>query len=171
MWQYRDRSTVPPALAERVWNIAAHSGTKASMNGTTLRYGLLYGGAIALVAALLQWVEYRYHVMQMPGEAYAAVIAVIFIAIGIWVGRRLTPDSGREEFEPNERAIASLGLTPRELEILGYLAKGASNKEIARSLKVSPNTIKTHIANLYMKLEVTGRGKAVEAARALAVIP
>lgn len=141
------------------------------MNSTILRYGLLYGGAIALVAALLQWVEYRYQVMQMPGEAYAAIIAVIFIGIGIWVGLRLTPGAMQSKFEPNDKAIASLGLTPRELEILGHLAKGASNKEIARSLGVSPNTIKTHIANLYMKLEVTGRGKAVEAARSLAVIP
>ncbi len=154
-----------------IWNDPAQSGRQSDMTSTTLRYGLLYGGAIALIAALLQWVEYRYQVMQMPGEAYAAIIAVIFIGIGIWVGQRLTPGSTQSEFEPNEKAIASLGLTPRELEILGHLAKGASNKEIARSLGVSPNTIKTHIANLYMKLEVTGRGKAVEAARSLAVIP
>ena len=141
------------------------------MNRTTLRYGLLYGGAIALVAVLLQWVEYRYHVMQMPGEAYAAIIAVVFVAIGVWIGMRLTPGATNGEFEPNDKAIASLGITPRELEILDHLAKGDSNKEIARSLGVSPNTIKTHIANIYMKLEVTGRGKAVEAARSLAVIP
>ena len=136
-----------------------------------VRYGLLYGGALALVAVLLQWAQSRYLMMQMPGEAYAAIIAAVFIAIGTWVGMRLTPQSAAATFKPNEKAIASLGLTPRELEILGLLAKGESNKEIARSLGVSPNTIKTHIANLYMKLEVTGRGKAVEAARALAVIP
>ena len=136
-----------------------------------VRYGLLYGGAPALVAVLLQWAQSRYLMMQMPGEVYAAIIAAVFIAIGIWVGMRLTPQNAAAMFEPNEKAIASLGLTPRELEILGLLAKGESNKEIARSLGVSPNTIKTHIANLYMKLEVTGRGKAVEAARALAVIP
>lgn len=158
-------------MAKGGWNAPAQSGTNAGMNRTTLRYGLLYGGAIAVVAALLQWVEYRYHIMQMPGEAYAAIIAAVFIAIGVWVGMRLTPGATGSAFEPNEKAIASLGLTPRELEILGHLAKGASNKEIARSLGVSPNTIKTHIANLYMKLEVTGRGKAVEAARSLAVIP
>ncbi len=141
------------------------------MNGTTLRYGLLYGGALALVAALLQWLEYRYLVFQMPAEVFAVTIALVFIAIGIWVGMRLTPRAPRAEFEANDKAIEALGLTPRELEILGHLAKGESNKEIARSLGISPNTIKTHIANLYMKLEVTGRGKAVEAARGLAVIP
>ena len=141
------------------------------MNRTTLRYGLLYGGAIAIVAALLQWVEYRYHVMQMPGEVYVAVIAAIFVGLGIWVGMRLTAAPPNPEFERNDKAIASLGLTPRECEILDHLATGASNKEIARSLGVSPNMIKTHIASLYEKLEVNGRGKAVDAARSLALIP
>ncbi len=141
------------------------------MNRTTLRYGLLYGGAIAIVAALLQWVEYRYHVMHMPGEVYVAVIAAIFVGLGIWVGMRLTAAPPSPEFERNDKAIASLGLTPRECEILDHLATGASNKEIARSLGVSPNTIKSHIASLYEKLEVNGRGKAVDAARSLALIP
>lgn len=136
-----------------------------------LRYGLIYGAAIALAALLLQWAEYRYIVMSMPQEAYIAVVGVVFIAIGIWVGMRLTGGSSSSRFERNEKAIASLGLTPRECEILDHLAKGSSNKEIARALDVSPNTVKTHISNLYMKLEVTGRGKAVEAARFLALIP
>ncbi|MEL7446037.1 MAG: LuxR C-terminal-related transcriptional regulator, partial [Pseudomonadota bacterium] len=106
-----------------------------------VRYGLLYGCALALVAVLLQWVEYRYAVMQMPGEAYIAVIALIFIAIGIWVGMRLTPKRVDGPFERNDKAIDSLGLTRREFEILEHLASGASNKEIARILGVSPNTI------------------------------
>lgn len=136
-----------------------------------LRYGLLYGGAIALVAALLQWLEYRYFVMQMPGEVYIAVTAAIFVGLGIWVGMRLTAAPASPVFERNDKAITSLGLTLRECEILDHLATGASNKEIARALGISPNTIKTHIANLYDKLEVNGRGKAVDAARSLALIP
>ncbi|MEM9501659.1 MAG: response regulator transcription factor [Pseudomonadota bacterium] len=141
------------------------------MNRTTLRYGLLYGTALALVAMLLQWVEYRYVVLGMPGEAYVAVVALVFVGIGIWVGMRLTSAPSSRQFERNEKAIESLGLTPRECEILDQLSLGASNKEIARELGVSPNTVKTHIANLYLKLEVSGRGKAVEAARRLSLIP
>lgn len=136
-----------------------------------IRYGLMYGSAIALIALLLQWAQYRYFVMQMPGEAYIALIAALFVAIGVWVGMRLTPKPASECFERNEKAIESLGLTRREYEVLEHLARGDSNKEIALVLGVSPNTIKTHIANLYMKLEVTGRGKAVETARVLALIP
>lgn len=136
-----------------------------------LRYGLLYGAPLALVAITLQWAQYRYLVLSMPGEAYVAVVAAIFIALGIWVGMRLTAAPPAAEFERNEKAIASLGLTRRECEILDHLAKGSSNKEIARALKVSPNTVKTHVASLFAKLEVSGRGKAVEAARNLSLIP
>ncbi len=135
------------------------------------KYGLIYGVPLALIAMALQWADYRYAVMRMPGEAYIALIATIFVGLGIWVGMRLTSAPAPAQFERNDKAIASLGLTPRECEILDHLARGASNKEIARSLGVSPNTIKTHIASLYDKLEVNGRGKAVDAARSLALIP
>lgn len=140
------------------------------MRGSIIRYGIIYGGALALIAVLLQWARYRYAVMSMPGEAYIAIVAAVFVAIGIWAGIRLTPQNA-EGFERNDKAIAALGLTRRECEVLDHLAKGASNKEIARELGVSPNTVKTHIANFYLKLEVTGRGKAVEAARRLELIP
>lgn len=145
------------------WQLYAHAGR-------FIRYGLLYGTALAGIAVLFQWTQYRYTVMNMPGEAYIAIIAAVFIGIGIWVGMRLTPQRAGEGFERNDKAIAALGQTRRECEILDHMAKGAGNKEIARDLGVSPNTIKTHIANLYLKLEVTGRGKAVEAAPALDLI-
>jgi DNA-binding CsgD family transcriptional regulator len=74
-------------------------------------------------------------------------------------------------FARNEAAIRALGLTPRECEILDLLASGRSNKELARSLGISPNTVKTHVARLYEKLGVDRRIRAVEEARALALIP
>ncbi|WP_298302517.1 LuxR C-terminal-related transcriptional regulator [uncultured Erythrobacter sp.] len=141
------------------------------MAGNTFKYALLYGLPLAGLVFVLQWIEYRYLVFSMPGEIYIGLVAVIFITLGIWMGMRLTAAPASSEFEPNEKAIQSLGLTKRECEILGHLAKGASNKEIARTLGVSPNTIKTHVASLFLKLEVSGRGKAVEAARGLSLIP
>jgi DNA-binding CsgD family transcriptional regulator len=141
------------------------------MSRKHLQYALLYGAALALIAALLQWLEQRYFLFHMPGEIYIGALALLFIAIGIWAGTQLTSRQQGARFERNDKAIAALGLTPREYEILEHLALGSSNKEIARALDVSPNTIKTHISNLYLKLDVTGRGKAVEAARALALIP
>ena len=51
-------------------------------------------------------------------------------------------------------------LTPRELEILGYLAVGSSNKIIARKLDLAESTIKVHVQNILRKLEVTSRVQA-----------
>ncbi len=58
-------------------------------------------------------------------------------------------------------------LTTRELEVLKHLVTGLQNKEIARTLGVSPETIKDHLERLYQKLEVQDRMGAVSRARAL----
>ena len=56
-------------------------------------------------------------------------------------------------------------LSSRELEVLNILASGKSTKEIARELYLSEPTIKTHLANIYRKLEVNNRISAVAVAR------
>lgn len=53
------------------------------------------------------------------------------------------------------------GLSAREREILELLTKGLSNADIASVLQVSPNTVKSHVANLLRKLEVSNRAEAV----------
>ena len=103
-------------------------------------------------------------------SAYIAVLAVGFIALGLWLGRVAFPVASKEGFSPNTRAIASLGLTERELDVLHLLADGHSNKELASALFVSPNTIKTHLSHLYGKLEVARRTQAVQRARELRLI-
>ena len=71
----------------------------------------------------------------------------------------------------NESLVAQLELSKRELEILGLLAQGHSNQEIAAKLFVSLSTVKTHIQNLFEKLDVKRRIQAVEKARRLNLIP
>lgn len=131
---------------------------------------IIYAIALAAAAALLQWVQYRYLAHAFSFEIYLALVAVAFLALGAWVARQLTPRPARADFEVNQAAVRSLGLTPRECQILEQLASGQSNKELARSLGVSPNTVKTHIAALYAKLEVRNRVEAIEKARWLALI-
>ncbi|EMR00146.1 response regulator [Paeniglutamicibacter gangotriensis] len=58
-----------------------------------------------------------------------------------------------------------LQLTARELEVLGLLDTGASNREIARKLFVTEATVKTHLVHLFSKLNVESRAKAVSTAR------
>jgi DNA-binding CsgD family transcriptional regulator len=132
---------------------------------------LLYALALGLGAALLAWLRYRHAMLAFSTEIYIALVAIGFVALGIWAGIRLTPRPAPAAFERNEAAIRSLGLSPRECEILAQLAAGQSNKEMARTLGISPNTVKTHVARVYEKLEVQRRIQAVEKARWLALIP
>ena len=133
---------------------------------------ILYALALALGTAVLQWVEYRYVTRAFSAEIYVALVALGFVSLGIWAGARLTRRGpAGEGFTRNEAAIRSLGLSPRECEILALLASGASNKELARTLGISPNTVKTHLARVYEKLEVQKRVQAIEKARWLALIP
>jgi DNA-binding CsgD family transcriptional regulator len=132
---------------------------------------ILYALGLALSATLLNWLEYRYLARAFSTETYIALLATGFIILGIWVGRCLKPRQRPPEFRRNDAAIRSLGLSPREVEILQALVTGESNKELARRLGISPNTIKTHAARIYDKLDVKRRVQAIEKARMLALIP
>ncbi|MEO8016851.1 MAG: response regulator transcription factor [Pseudomonadota bacterium] len=133
---------------------------------TTLIYGaLLAGGALGL-----QWLEYQFLVRTHAAEAYVALVAVAFLGIGVWAGARLFRKAPPAPFEPNVDVQATLGVSERELEVLQLLATGRSNKEIARALSVSPNTIKTHVAKLLGKLAARRRTEAISRARELGMI-
>ena len=62
-------------------------------------------------------------------------------------------------------------LSKREIEVLGLMATGASNQDIARELVITVNTVKKHISNIFSKLGVKTRLQAVEQARKLGIIP
>ncbi len=136
-----------------------------------IRTAALYALALAAGALALQWVQYNYLVRAFPVELYIGLIAVAFASLGVWAGMRLARRPAPETFEKNAAALASLGITLREQQVLDLLAAGKSNKEIAAKLGISPNTVKTQVASLYQKLEVQRRTQAVQKARELALIP
>ena len=149
------------------------------------RHVLIFGLVGGLLIATLQVTEYRFLVVEHSFEIYAALIAVLFAAFGIWLGRRLTEP--RETivvkevlvpsavpslpFTSNQKRREDLGITPRELEILSLVAQGTSNREIACSLFVSENTVKTHCSRAFDKLGATRRTQAVQLGRELGLIP
>ncbi len=145
---------------------------------------LLYSISLALLLFLLRWLELRFVIFDHAVEIYIGAIAVIFTALGIWLALKLTkPKIERvvvekeiyieknKEFIFNEAAFTRLGLSKRELEVLQLMAVGFSNAEIAARLFVSLNTIKTHVSNLFFKLDASRRTQAVEKAKSLCLIP
>src|SRR5207245_10949328 len=111
---------------------------------------LLYGVCGGLLIAVLKLTEYRFLVVEHSVEIYVALVAALFAGLGIWLGLTLTrkrpaivikeiPPQGADPFVADEMRANKLGITARELEILGLIATGLSNREIAGRLFVSEN--------------------------------
>jgi DNA-binding NarL/FixJ family response regulator len=82
-----------------------------------------------------------------------------------------TVTSGGEQGVPrSERAAREAGLTEREAEVLGWLAEGRSNKQIALELRVSEQAVKYHLTNVYRKLRTSGRVEALRRATELGLV-
>lgn len=131
----------------------------------------LTGLALAFGVFALEWLEYRFWARTIGIEAFIVIVGAACIALGIWLGVRLTRQAPPAPFQRNDAALAALGITPREYDVLLAMTAGDGNKAMARSLGVSPNTVKTHIARLFDKLEVSSRVQALERARLLRLIP
>ena len=147
---------------------------------------LIYGIAGGVLIAALRFTEYRFLVVEHSLEIYGGLIALVFATVGVWLGLTITrkevvkeevivvkevPAAPAARFTVDEDRRRALGVTPRELEILGLLAQGLSAKEMAAALFVSENTVKTHTARLFDKLRVNRRIRAVEAGRTFGLIP
>ncbi|RQT19117.1 helix-turn-helix transcriptional regulator [Burkholderia contaminans] len=93
-----------------------------------------------------------------------------FPTLGAWYPRELTRAFDAQHAAssaPASRPGVAGNLSAREVEILDYVARGLSNKEIARALRVAPETIKWHLKNIFEKLNVTSRIQAVRSGLAL----
>jgi DNA-binding CsgD family transcriptional regulator len=140
----------------------------------------LYGAALALLLLLLNWLEWKFIVLDRAIELYSGALAVVFTGLGIWLAIKLARPKWKTVIvekevyvKPgtiNEKELARLGLSARELEVLRLMADGLSNQEIAGRLFVSLNTIKTHSANIFEKLDVRRRTQAVDKAKKLNII-
>jgi DNA-binding NarL/FixJ family response regulator len=141
------------------------------MAGAMWKRVAFYGLFLAAGTFALQWLDYQRLVQSNWGDIAIFLIAAAFLGAGIYIGARVIAAPKPTAFDGNPQAQASLGISPRELTILHELAAGRSNKEIAANLNVSPNTVKTHVARVYEKLEAKRRTDAIKKARELGIVP
>lgn len=149
-----------------------------------MRNALIYGACGGLLFVVLRLTEYRFLVLDHSIEIYGGLVAALFSALGIWLGITLTrkrpevivkevpvPVFADGPFVCDDARLRELAITPRELEILGLMAEGLSNRQIADRLFVSENTVKTHSRRLFDKLGAERRTQAVQLGKSARLIP
>lgn len=147
------------------------------------RHLLLYGILLALLVLLLKWLQWKFLIVDNSIDIYIGLIAIFFTMLGIWVATQLVKPKVEklivekevyipqpQPFSVNEEELKKLNLSAREYEVLQLLAKGYSNAEIAKALFLSVSTVKTHVSNLFFKMDVKSRTQTIEKARRLRLV-
>ncbi len=160
---------------------------------------LIFGLVGGVLITLLQWTEFHFVVLEHSVAIYGVLIAILFAGAGIWLGTRLLAPRERireriqiriqerivdrivevavptaaptPNFADDDTVRERLGITRRELEILEYVARGLSNREIGEALFVSENTVKTHCSRAFDKLGARRRTEAVQRSKELGLLP
>jgi NarL family two-component system response regulator LiaR len=148
------RAASPQGRNVRVTSRAVDGTKETAPNSRwrAVRGIVLYGVCGGALILALKLTEYRYLVVRHSIEIYVALVGALFAGLGIWLGQTLTrkrPETIIKEvpvaagpFVVDESRVNELGITARELEILGLIAGGLSNREIAGRLFVSENTVR-----------------------------
>jgi DNA-binding CsgD family transcriptional regulator len=147
-------------------------------------YYIGIGVAMGFLFLVLQWSHYRFLLASHRFEVYALMLGVVFTGVGIWAGRQLVGKKvevvekivekevvvekevpARPLSITRQELMQKTALSEREAEVLELIVAGLSNQEIADRLFLSLSTVKTHVSNIFLKLEVTRRTQAIQAAR------
>lgn len=128
----------------------AANGTDAGASVATLFLSDEQPNVRALTRSLRVW-----GVLPTDASAEELTAAVHALSQGLIVG------TSTLLFESESEPLSHGPLTDRESEVLGLLAKGLANKQIAVALGISEHTVKFHVSSIYAKLNVTNRTEAV----------
>ena len=124
---------------------------------------LIYGASMGIILIILQAAHYKMMLSDISIEVFGFIIGAVFLAMGFWLAKQyfIKPSFS---YQIDDLMGKNKGLSKRELEVLLLMGNGLTNQEIADTLFVSLNTIKTHISNIYLKLNVKRRTQAVQKA-------
>ncbi len=144
---------------------------------------MLYGLATASLIFGLRWLQWNFIIRENAIDIYIGLIALMFTLLGAWIASQLIKPKTQavlvdkqnmiqeaNEFKLNEAGLKRLNLTNREYQILKLIAQGHSNSEIADELFLSLSTIKTHVSNLYAKMNVKSRFRAIAVAKEIKIV-
>ncbi|MEM9687031.1 MAG: LuxR C-terminal-related transcriptional regulator [Bacteroidota bacterium] len=131
----------------------------------------IFSTLIVALLLLFKLSEYAVLFRHTKAELVIGLIAVLFFVIGIYINKRSLHRQQKTESFIDHKKIEVLGISKREYEILCEVANGLSNREIAEKLFIAESTVKTHVSNLLLKLDVKRRTQAIQKAKELHILP
>ena len=148
-----------------------------------VKHIMLYGLSLAALVFGLKWLQWNFLIVGNAIDLYIGLIAIIFTMLGIWIASQLIKPKTQtvfvekqiiihqpKKFILNQTALKRLSLTNREFQILKLIVLGYSNADIANQLFLSLSTIKTHVSNLYVKMNVKNRFQAIAKAKRMEIV-
>jgi DNA-binding NarL/FixJ family response regulator len=140
------------------------------MKQVVIGFGLLITALLILFK-----IASMYHLYNAANDdIWIAAFSILFLVIGILLSRKLFVKTQivtqQKPSEINTTHLQKAGISKREAEILLLMHEGLSNQQIADKLFVSENTVKKHISNIFLKLQVERRTEAIKKALELSII-
>ena len=130
----------------------------------------IFSSLIIALLVLFKLSEYSYLSGNLNIELLISAIAILFFVIGVYINKKGLAEKDSIPFQVDWKKLENLGISNREYEVLLQVVKGLSNKEIGEKLHLSESTIKTHVSNLLVKLDVKRRTQAIQKAKELKII-
>jgi len=148
-----------------------------------VKHIMLYGLSLATLIFGLKWLQWNFLIVDNAIDLYIGLIAIIFTMLGMWVASQVIKPKTQtvfvekqiiihqpKKFILNQTELKKLNLTNREFQILKLIVLGYSNADIAGQLFLSLSTIKTHVSNLYVKMNVKNRFQAIAKAKKMEIV-
>ena len=131
------------------------------MKPLSFRLIFFFGFGLAGLLILIASLKHFYLGGKIRIELMILVVGLVCGVLGYFISTR------KSRIHPD--VVQDL-LSEREMEVLKMVEQGFSNKDLASKLFVSENTIKTHLKNIYVKLDANRRTEAVSKAKELGIL-
>ena len=132
---------------------------------------LIFGGIAIAVLLLFQLSQFALGSIQNPNEIFIVVAGALFILLGFLINKYLySGNSKKSVVGIDQGQLKKTKLSKQEYKVLTLMSDGLSNIEIAKSLFISENTVKTHVSKILYKLKAKRRTEAVKIGRDLNII-
>ncbi|WP_298904049.1 LuxR C-terminal-related transcriptional regulator [uncultured Psychroserpens sp.] len=129
-------------------------------------------GTISVVVILLFQVS-KFSLMNTQGfsDVFLIISGILFIALGYFITKLFYARKHTNSIQEIDiKRIKELNISKQELKVLGLMSDGLSNNEIAETLFITENTVKSHVSKILSKLNAKRRTEAIKIGRDLNII-